>query len=321
MCGDGAGRKIAKFCTITASLSTTLRQLHNSAMQPWLEQVTLSSGQSWTLFDRQLPAFPFNWHYHPEFELTLTLNSSGQRFVGDHVGQYGDADLVLVGPNLPHAWQSRAALEPLLPHRALVLWFQPQWAYGLTQPYPELDSIVPLLADARRGVAFSAATVAAVLPRLLALVEMPPAQRWLGLVDVLLLLAADRQRQLLALQGFASDPLPRDRARLDKVLDHLHAHYAEPIRLETLAELAAMSASQLQRAFKRSTRSTVSSYLAQLRIGHACALLLDGNRPIAQIAEATGYRQQSYFTRQFRALKGMTPLAFRRGFHADGGRG
>lgn len=112
-------------------------------MQPWLEQVTLSSGQSWTLFDRQLPAFPFNWHYHPEFELTLTLNSSGQRFVGDHVGQYFDADLVLVGPNLPHAWQSRAALDPSQPHRALVLWFQPQWAYGLTQPYPELDSIAP----------------------------------------------------------------------------------------------------------------------------------------------------------------------------------
>ncbi|WP_367846883.1 helix-turn-helix domain-containing protein [Rhodoferax sp. WC2427] len=285
-------------------------------MQPWLEQVTRSSGQSWTLFDRQLPAFPFNWHYHPEFELTLTLNSSGQRFVGDHVGQYFDADLVLVGPNLPHAWQSRTALDPSQPHRALVLWFQPQWAYGLTQPYPELDSIVPLLADARRGVAFSAAVVATVRPRLLALVDMAPAQRWLGLVEVLLLLAADRQRQLLALQGFASDKLPRDRARLDRVLAHLHAHYAEPIRLETLADLAAMSVSQLQRAFKRSTRSTVSGYLAQLRIGHACALLLDGNRPIAQIAEATGYRQQGYFTRQFRAVKGMAPLAFRRGFGA-----
>ena len=80
-----------------------------------------------------------------------------------------------------------------------------------------------------------------------------------------------------------------------------------------------MSASQLQRAFKRSTRSTVSGYLAQLRIGHACALLLDGDRPIAQIAEATGYRQQGYFTRQFRAVKGMTPLAFRRSFRTEVG--
>lgn len=283
-------------------------------MQAWFEQVTLSSGQSWTLFDRQLPAFPFNWHYHPEFELTLTLNSSGQRFVGDHVGQYGDADLVLVGPNLPHAWQSRTALNPAQPHRALVLWFQPQWAYGLTQPYPELQSIVPLLTDARRGVVFSKATVAAVVPRLLALVDRAPAQRWLGLVEVLLLLGADNQRQLLALQGFTGDKLPGDRVRLDRVLAHLHAHYAEPIRLDTLAALASMSASQLQRAFKRSTRNTVSHYLAQLRIGHACALLLDGNHPISQIAEATGYRQQGYFTRQFRAVKGMTPLAFRHGF-------
>lgn len=283
-------------------------------MQAWFEQVTVSSGQSWTLFDRQLPAFPFNWHYHPEFELTLTLNSIGQRFVGDHVGQYGDADLVLVGPNLPHAWQSRSTLDPDQPHRALVLWFTPQWAHGLTQPYPELDSLGPLLADARRGVAFSAATVDLAKPRLLAMVDAAPAQRWLGLVEVLLLLAADRQRHPLALQGFAVDEAPRDRARLDRVLEHLHAHYAEPIRLATLAELAAMSESQLQRFFKRRTRMTVSGYLAQLRVGHACALLLEGDRPIAQIAEATGYSQPGYFTRQFRTLKGITPLAFRRSF-------
>ncbi|WP_212744130.1 hypothetical protein [Ramlibacter sp. 2FC] len=64
----------------------------------------MPTDRSWLLFDRQLPDFPFNWHYHPEFELTLTLNSEGMRFVGDHIESYGDGDLVLVGPNLPHAW-------------------------------------------------------------------------------------------------------------------------------------------------------------------------------------------------------------------------
>ena len=82
------------------------------------------------------------------------------------------------------------------------------------------------------------------------------------------------------------------------------------------ASLAAMSESQLQRFFKRCTRMTVSDYLAQLRIGHACALLLDRNRPIALIAEQAGYSQPSYFARQFRAVKGMTPMEFRRRFAA-----
>jgi len=91
---------------------------------------------------------------------------------------------------------------------------------------------------------------------------------------------------------------------LDWVLAHVHAHYAEPIRVAMLAERAAMSESQLQRFFKRCTRMTVSDYLAQLRIGRACALLLESEQPISRMAEAAGYGQPSYFTRQFREVKG-----------------
>ncbi|MDN5568985.1 MAG: hypothetical protein L0G27_09640, partial [Paracoccus sp. (in: a-proteobacteria)] len=67
-------------------------------MQPFFEQVGIPEGRSWLLFDRQLTEFPFNWHYHPEFELTLTLNSRGMRFVGDSVEPYADGDLVLLAP-------------------------------------------------------------------------------------------------------------------------------------------------------------------------------------------------------------------------------
>jgi hypothetical protein len=141
---------------------------HNLSMRPRFEQVTVARGQSWTLYDGQLPSCPFNWHYHPEFELTLTLNSIGERFVGDHVAHYGDGDLVLVGPNLPHAWQSRAAVDTGQPQRALVLWFTQQWAQGLTTPYPELSGIDQLLAESPRGLSFSPATVDAMRPRLLA---------------------------------------------------------------------------------------------------------------------------------------------------------
>jgi hypothetical protein len=72
-------------------------------MKPLLEKVRPPEGASWAWLDRRLDdGIPFQWHHHPEYELTLTLNSRGQRFVGDAIGDYGDADLVLVGPNLPN---------------------------------------------------------------------------------------------------------------------------------------------------------------------------------------------------------------------------
>ena len=287
-------------------------------MHPWFEHVAVASGQSWTLFDRQLPSFPFNWHYHPEFELTLTLNSVGERFVGDNVSRYGDGDLVLVGPNLPHAWRSRAAIDADQPHRALVFWFTPQWAQGLVGPYSELSRVGDLLAQARFGLTFSPDTAASVRAKLLAMLELSPTRRWLGLVDVLMELSEDTQHQTLTLQDFSRHESPRDKDRLGRVLEHLHAHYCDTVKLATLAEIASMSESQLQRFFKKSTRMTVSDYLMQLRIGNACALLLDGRLAMAHIAERTGFKQAGYFSRQFKASKGITPMEFRHQYRSAG---
>lgn len=246
----------------------------------------------------------------------MTLNSQGERFVGDHVGHYGDGDLVLVGPNLPHAWQSRAALHAGVPHRALVVWFSERWARALTEQYAELAPLGGLLTEAGRGLSFSPALRAQARTRLLNLGARAPAARWLGLVELLLLLASDAGREPLATHGFVATAPAPDQARLERVLTHLHDHYAEPVGLATLAALAHMSISQLQRFFKRCTRSTVSGYLAQLRVGRACALLMHADRPLSLIAVEAGYGQQSYFTRQFRALKGVTPGEFRRRFQA-----
>ena len=77
------------------------------------EVVPKSAGLSWQRLDRRLEhGIPFNWHHHPEMELTLTLNCKGQRFVGDNVSGFGDGDLALVGANLPHTWVSQERIDP-----------------------------------------------------------------------------------------------------------------------------------------------------------------------------------------------------------------
>ncbi len=74
-------------------------------MKAQLERICYSE-TSFAAFEREASEFPFYWHYHPEFELTLILDSSGQRFVGDSIADYGPGDLVLLGPDLPHSWRS-----------------------------------------------------------------------------------------------------------------------------------------------------------------------------------------------------------------------
>ena len=107
-------------------------------MRPFLEALPWTEGSSLAALDRRLDAaIPFQWHHHPEYELTLTRNSRGQRFIGDHVAGYADFDLVLVGPNLPHTWVSEAKLCEGAPHSAKVIWFHPDWARAVSETLVE----------------------------------------------------------------------------------------------------------------------------------------------------------------------------------------
>lgn len=285
-------------------------------MRPQFEKVTVPEGASWALLDRRLEdGIPFQWHYHPEFELTLTLNSRGQRYVGDSVAAYDDGDLVLLGPNLPHTWCSAERIDRARPHQAVVMWFTEGWAEGLTAPLAEMRGVAALLARAGRGISFSPAAAAALRPRIAAIPRQPPAERLVTLIGVLAALSEDADAAPIASPASrrvaAATP---DRARIERVLDHIHAHYREPIAVETLAGLACLSPSGFHRLFRRHTRLTASAYIAELRIGQACALLVNGERPIAHVAEAAGYRSLANFNRQFLAARGMTPRAFRRSF-------
>lgn len=272
-------------------------------------------GASWAWLDRRLDAaIPFQWHHHPEFELTLTLNSVGQRFIGDHIGDYGDGDLVLIGPNLPHTWASRDKLDPAQPHVARVMWFHPEWAAGLTLLLAELRPVGDLLARAQRGLSFSEPTAAAVRPLIEALFARAAADRLSLLIDILRRLAEDGGATPLASPKAAVPTHSADRARIDRVLDVIHARYMEPLRIDELADIAALSPSGLHRMFVRHVHSPVSVYITQLRLGEACALLSGTERPIAHVASDVGYESLANFNRQFKAAKQMTPRQYRRQF-------
>lgn len=289
-------------------------------LEPWFETVTVPADRSWLLFDRCLPEFPFNWHYHPEFELTLTLNSTGMRFVGDSIEHYGDGDLVLLGPNLPHAWQSQALIETPGVHRAMICWFTRDWIEGLIALTPELAAIKPLLDESGHGVCFGDEMPAEVRERLARLNDIAPEQQILTLLGVLVDLARSSDRRPLSTGEVTVSSVPRDRARMERVLNYIHAHYAGPVSLEPLSDIAHLSESQLQRLFKRSTRMTISQYVGHLRIGSACRLLVQTDQPLARIAETAGFSDAAHFSRQFRAARGMTPGDYRRRFQTPGKR-
>lgn len=278
-------------------------------MRALLEHLQRPPEASWSMLNRRLDdAIPFQWHHHPELELTLTLNSVGQRFVGDHVGSYRHGDLVLVGPNLPHTWASRDKLDAETPHVALVLWFQKEWIEGMVAGSVELRPLRELIERSTGGLAFAPETGLALRGEFEAVFALPPMQRLLGLMAILGRLS---QEEAQPLSGVAPRAVDGSRSRLDRVLTHLHQHYDEPVALPELAEIAALSVSGLHRLFTRHTRTSISTYVTGLRIGDACSRLSSTDQPIQHVADAVGYASLANFNRQFKALRGMTPREYR----------
>ena len=281
-------------------------------MKAFFETVTPEAGASWAFLDRRLPdGIPFEWHHHPEFELTLTCNSRGHRYVGDDVEPYDDGDLVLIGPGIPHSWHSREAVDATRPHVALVVWFTREWAAGLTTLFPETARIGGMLARATQGLSFGRAARDAVAPLIEAMRTATSARRLVLLLDVLTTLCQDPDAVPLA--NIPSEPLELAAdPRLARVLAHLHDHFAEPVSIGGMAELACVSTSAFHRMFRRHTRMTMVGYINRLRIGRACSMLIESAMPIATIAAEVGFTNLSLFNRQFARAKGDTPSNFRK---------
>lgn len=114
------------------------------------------------------------------------------------------------------------------------------------------------------------------------------------------------------------EPEPRRRRgglapfQLRRVTEFIEANLSTGVRLQDLAEMVGLSQSQLGRAFKASTGLTPHRWQIEARIARARQLLLESDLPLVEIALATGFAEQSHFSRVFRQVVGTAPSAWRR---------
>ena len=109
-------------------------------MQPAFEKITHGPDRSFRHIEFAQPRFGAPWHFHPEYELTLIVQSRGMRLIGDHLSRYTDGDLVLVGPNVPHCWANDPLPRGKLAH-AVVLQFRPDCLGPAFFELPEMRSV------------------------------------------------------------------------------------------------------------------------------------------------------------------------------------
>jgi AraC family transcriptional regulator len=94
---------------------------------------------------------------------------------------------------------------------------------------------------------------------------------------------------------------------LGHVCDFLHAEFTRTVALSDLATIAGVHPSHLAKAFRRIHGVTIGEYVRQLRLEYATTLLKESRLPLAEIAVACGFHDQSHFTRVFASAFGISP--------------
>lgn len=277
------------------------------------EITPLTQSDCFTLFSRVKKKFDFPLHYHEEYELNLIINAKGaKRIVGDHIEAIDELELVLVGPNLYHAWFTHKCESEEI--RELTIQFHKDLFEERFLRKNQLSFIKTMFEKAQRGILFSPDTIERLQPRILALGQKNGFDSVLELLSILHDLSTSRNIRTLSDSSSNQEQLHYNSRRIEKVFEYMNAHYSRAITLTEVAKVANMPEASFSRFIKKRIGNTFIDSLNEIRLGHATRMLIETTHNVAEVAYKCGFNNISNFNRTFKKKKGCTPKEFRGNF-------
>lgn len=286
-------------------------------MRPQLLKVCKEPQYSFSVRQDLVPYVNNRWHYHTEVELIHFKKGEGTQFIGDSIKQFKAGDVVLVGSNLPHYWRfDDSYFEEEAKEKADVRvahFCENFWGSQFLQ-LPENVHIKGLLDKAKRGLQITGKTRQKVAELLEALLQTDNNYRIILLMEALNLIAECKQLETLASIGFKYDLVENEKDRINAIYEYSIKNFKRTIQLEEIASVANISPNSFCRYFKSRTRKTYSQFLIEIRVGHACKLLIENNLSIKQLCYESGFNNFTSFHKYFKLITSKSPLTYQKEF-------
>lgn len=247
-------------------------------------------------------------HQHEEIQVSFIAEGSGTLIVGDSINQYIKGDVIVIGSNLPHVFKSETSTEKSV---MLSLFFTKD-SFG--DHFFELEELnVSRKFFNRSANGFRAISHKQMLrDYFLNLKESTKLERFILLLKIIETLSKCKVKSLSTFI-YEKQYSDFEGHRMRDVFEYTMSHFTEDITLSQISDTAAMTKNAFCKYFKRRTNKSYFTFLNELRIEHACKLLLtNNNASIADIADRSGFNNISNFNRQFKALKKLSPSVFRK---------
>lgn len=275
---------------------------------------TVSHGDEaypFTYYYENLALFDFNcidWHWHNEFEFVFI--ESGDVFcdIGTthfilHAGQG-----IMINSKVLHKLESKG--DAIIPN----FLFKPSFI-APTESLIFEKYVSPILSSSIEYVIFQKdiAWQSAALDIINDIIDLQYANdhREISVsikVQQLWLLLLEN----LTFESFENKTTVNSRAKLQLMMQYIHAHFAESLSLEDIANSVAISKSTALHLFQTGIKMTPINYLISYRLKQAALLLTSTEKKIATIAHESGFNGVDHFCRSFKKSYGITPTDYRK---------
>lgn len=286
-------------------------------MKPQLLQVPTGPRYSFNIRRDDVPHVNNRWHYHNELELIYFEQGKGTRFIGDHIGNFNKGDIVLLGSNLPHYWRfDTIFFEKPNEHKAdvHVIHFNNNFWGETFINLPENIQLRALFERAKRGLEVRGTIRSKIIRLINEMASAKEMKRIILLLETLNVLAESEEVITISSKGFNLHMEEEERDRINMVYNFAINNFKRKIPLEEPAAIAGLSSNSFCRYFKSRTGKTFSRFLNEIRVGHACRLLVENKLSVKQICYESGFNNFASFHKNFKTITQKSPLNFQKDF-------
>ncbi|MDX2191188.1 MAG: AraC family transcriptional regulator [Bacteroidota bacterium] len=277
-------------------------------MKLQFEKVPLNNS-SLLIKEETFEYFDIPLHNHPEIELSVILEGEGQKIIGNKVSNIETEDLIMTGPWLPHLWKSTSIKKSNV-CRQIVIQFLPEFLGKDFIEKQELIAVKRLFQKTNQGIVINGSTKKNVVKLMKEMLQKSDLDRIILLLQILNLIAQSDEYETQSTAGYNFGHNTEDEQRMKEVFTYLLENFKKEIYLDDIAQKVHLTPQAFSRYFKHKTKKTFSSVLSEIRIGHACQLLLAKELSISQISDECGFYNLSNFNRTFKMVTNFSPTMY-----------
>ncbi|GAB1856419.1 AraC family transcriptional regulator [Flavobacteriaceae bacterium MHTCC 0001] len=280
-------------------------------MEPKLEHIPHELDGAIHAFTYKNDHFDAPWHYHEDYELNYIVKGSGIRHLGNSLDYFTPGDLILIGKAVPHCWKNDKGYQDGVISRC-VRW-NSQTLDAFIDTTNALKPIATLLTAAQNGIKFTDIDFTHLIgQRLNNLETLTPPKRMISLLDILLDLSNNNDKQLLCVDNHRYRSSKKSNSRIAAILNYVDHNFQKRISIQDMANVVCMTEGAFCKYFKKEFKKSFTNYLNEYRIRKACLLLQETDYKLLDIAMNCGYENMSFFHRQFKKYLNITPSEYRK---------